>query len=309
MIETVYDLRDVALGIDRAKYLKSIGFEPYEWQVAVCHDSSTKIIVNGARQSGKSTISSGLPCHMAKYKSKSLVIIEAPTEVQAGLNMEKIFDFMAHDRKYPKIERKSDSQILLANGSRIRVVCATDRSSRGYSAPDMIVLDEASRIEDVVYRSGVRPMLTNNASCELILISTPFGKDGFFYNAWNSDSEYWSKYEVRSPWTPDPVQQSKLTKHEPDEAFFTSRKKDKIKFYYSPRHNDFDEQQENLHEMGYQQYMQEYCCEFVETEHAAFSYQDIDTMFSAPFEEEEPLLVPEESFDEIKFKKIGGKYF
>lgn len=307
--QSVFDYRELRYGLDRAKYLEHIGFQPFEWQRQVCHDPCLRKIINGSRQCGKSTIASGLPCHKAKYRPKSLVIIEAPTEVQAGLNMEKIYDFMAHDRKYPKIERKSDSQILLANGSRIRVVVASDKSSRGYSKPAMIVLDEASRIDDVVYRSGVRPMLTSNPDCELILISTPFGKTGFFFDAWYSRSGFWSKYEVRSPWTVDEDTQRDLLRHEQDDAFKKERKENNIRFFYSPRHEDFQEQQENLEAMGIQQYRQEYCCEFIETESQTFTYDSIDRMFSYPTRERVVQMPVESYANKLVPKAVGGEFF
>lgn len=310
MVDVVYDFGELALGLNRDLYLRSIGFTPFEWQTAFLRDQAKMKILNGARQCGKSTITSAEACHAARFTNKALVIIEAPTEVQAGLDMEKLFDFIAHDPKYPKIERKSDSQIVLVNGSRIRVVIATDKSSRGYSNPDMIILDEASRIPDVVYRSGVRPMLTDNSKCELILLSTPFGKDGFFYRAWTSIDGAWSKYEVRSPWTVREDDQRRLIRHDMPREEHERREALHIKFRYSPRHEDFEEQSENLREMGMQQYLQEYCCDFVETEHAAFSYTDIDRMFSAPAEDDEPSLFPvEEAYDELALKKMGGEFF
>ena len=310
MVDVVYDFSELALGFNRDLYLKSIGFKPFEWQTMFLKDQCRMKILNGARQCGKSTITSAEACHKARFKNKALVIIEAPTEVQAGLDMDKLFDFIAHDKHYPKIERKSDSQIVLVNGAKIRVVIATDKSSRGYSNPDMIILDEASRIPDIVYRSGVRPMLTDNTKCEMILLSTPFGKDGFFYRAWNSDSRAWSKYEVRSPWTVLESDQRTLLEHEMSDEEREHRRKLGIKFFYSSRHRNHDEQSENLREMGIQQYLQEYCCEFVETEHAAFAYTDIDAMFSGPIEDDEPSLLPaDEMEDEIALRKVGGEFF
>lgn len=305
----VYDYYDIACGLDIVKYLERIGFKPFEWQSIVCRSPSKRKIVNGSRQSGKSTISSAKPCHMAKYSPKSQILVLAPTQRQAELNMEKIRDFIAHDKHYPKITRSSDSQIKLANESIIRIVIATDNSARGYSRPSMIILDEASRIPDVVYKSGVRPMLTDNADCEMILISTPFGRAGFFYEAWESTSRVWDKYEVRSPWDTDPLDQWHLFKHESNAEFMHTLTDKGVKFFYSPRHFDKQEQEENLQAMGILQYRQEYCCEFVEKNDAVFTYADLDRMYSntiEPVEKKEgeapaaELLIP---------KRIGGRFF
>ena len=207
---------------------------------------ATRIIVNGARQAGKSTLMSGLPCHKARFSPGSLSIIIAADEKQAVEDMGRVRGFMSTDSDYPEITRASDELVQLENDARVVVVTGTVKAARGYSHPQIIMLDEASRIEDEVYASGVRAMLTNNPGCRLIAISTPFGKLGWFYRAWTRD--HWERYEVRAPW--DIEGASTLVAAE-DEVLFSKRCKAKgIRGYYSPRHLDWTEQQENLDEMG-----------------------------------------------------------
>lgn len=310
-MRTQYDFRDLAYGLDVALYLKQIGFDPFEWQRDVVRSTSRRKIINGARQSGKSTIISAMPCHIARFVPKSLNIIMAPTEAQSVEDMIKVYDFIAHDRRYPKIVRKSDALIQLENDSRILVVVATDRSARGYSRPRTIVMDEASRIPDVVYKSGVRPMLTDNPECELLLISTPFGREGFFYESWTSRATNWTKFEVRSPYDTNPVDQWHLEPSMPEEDFMAERKARGIKAYYSPRHRSLEEQEENLQTMGILQYRQEYCCEFVETNAAVFTYEDLDRMFDAnliesPGQSDGPAVAPNGL---LIPKRLGGTFF
>lgn len=304
-----YNFKDLACGLDIALYLRQIGFNPFDWQRDVVQSNSRRKIINGARQSGKSTIVSAMPCHAARFIPRSLNIIMAPTEAQSVEDMIKVYDFIAHDRRYPKIIRKSDALIQLDNGSRILVVVATDRSARGYSKPRTIVMDEASRIPDVVYKSGVRPMLTDNGDCELLLISTPFGREGFFFESWTSQTGIWTKFEVRSPYDTDPIDQWHLAPAISEYEFADKRKAHGIRAYYSPRHFSLEEQEENLQTMGILQYRQEYCCEFVETNAAVFTYEDLDRMFGSNLierPEEEPqiaangLLIP---------KRLGGTFF
>jgi hypothetical protein len=57
----------------------------------------------------------------------------------------------------------------------------------------LIVVDEAAQVPDELY-AVIRPMLAISAG-RLVLMSTPFGKRGFFYEAWRS-SEPWERYEV-----------------------------------------------------------------------------------------------------------------
>jgi len=264
------------LGLSRSRYVKSLGFVPFDWQFMVLESTHKRKHILGARQVGKSTIVSSIPCHRARFFPKSLSIIMGATEPQAREDMEKVKDFISRDLDYPKIIRDSDSLLELSNGSRIVVVPATEKSARGYSSPDVIVLDECSRIEDAVYRSGVMPMLTNNEKCEVIQISTPNGKRGFFHKA--SENERWERFIIRAPWDVSTDGWS-LIEAISESEFKAIMAKRGVTAFYSPRHYIFDEQLGNLDEMGRDMYKQEYCCEFVEPNEQVFSYDEINAIF------------------------------
>ncbi len=270
-------MRETLYGLSRDHYVRSLGFKPFPWQSGVLSSRHKRKHINGSRQSGKSTIVSAVPCHSAKYYPNSLSIILAPTEKQATEDILKVKEFIASDPTYPELKRDSQDELALDNGSRILVIPATERSARGYSNPRVIVLDEASRIPDVVYKSGVRPMLTDNTECEMFAISTPNGKQGFFYES--SKSDRFERYEIRSPWTVDPGDSWNLLKYM-EELLYQEMMRDRnIAAWFSPRHFNLQEQLENLEAMGMQQYQQEYCCEFVEQEDMVFSYEELDGLF------------------------------
>ena len=273
-VELLYSLSPI-------HYIKSIGFKPFEWQVKLLKSEHKRKTINGCRQSGKSKIISSKPSHKAKYKPKSLSIIIAPTEQQAYLDMEKVKEYIAHDPNYPEIKRNSDRLIELNNGSLIIVVPATEKAARGYSKPDLIILDEASRIDDIVYMSGIIPMLTDNSDCELINISTPNGKAGFFFDSMNNPR--WERYIIKSPWDVIDLEY-RLKEAEPEEEFRKKCAEVGIFGYYSPRHKDKDEQEFNLGEMGPLMYRQEYCVEFVEPEDQVFGYDEIERMMNNQIE-------------------------
>jgi hypothetical protein len=270
------EARDMVFTMSPLRYVEYLGFEPFAWQRDVVCSEHRRKIINGARQSGKSTIISALPTHKARFFPGSISLVLAPTERQAILDMEKIIMFIALDPEYPGIVRNSDEQIELKNGSFIYVVPATEKSARGYSKPRLIMIDEASRVEDRVYQSGILPMLTDNEDCELIQISTPNGRLGFFHNAFNSGR--WEKYEVRSPWDVLDLEY-RLIPGIPEAEYREIQAEKGVRAYYSPRHRNPDEQQMNLEEMGPLMYRQEYGCEFVEPEDQVFSYEEIERMF------------------------------
>src|SRR5207245_8007143 len=58
----------------------------------------------------------------------------------------------------------------------------------------LMVIDEAARVPDDLYRA-VSPMLS--VSCgRMVCLSTPYGKRGFFYNAWAKGGDDWHRIEV-----------------------------------------------------------------------------------------------------------------
>jgi len=273
-------MKDILCALDRSYYLESLGFKLFNWQREVISSKTRRKCILASRQAGKSTVVSSIPCHTAKYFPGSTSLILAPTETQAGLNMEKVKDFISMDKTYPKIVRNSDSLLKLENGSKIHVVPATERAARGYSKPRCIIIDEASRVEDLVYTSGVRPMLTDNPDCELSILSTPNGKKGFFYESTNKS--YWDRYFIRTPFgvniDEDGVAGIKTLDEFGLAELTQEMRKRGIKFFISDRHHSFDEQMENFLEMGMQQYRQEYLCEFVEPVDNVFSYDDIERL-------------------------------
>jgi hypothetical protein len=73
-------------------------------------------------------------------------------------------------------------------------VPGTEATVRGYSAASLVIVDEAARVEDELYRS-LRPMLAVSNG-DLILLSTPFGERGFFWREWVEGGDSWTRLSV-----------------------------------------------------------------------------------------------------------------
>ena len=265
--------QDLVYTLDPIRYVDSVlRFGTFAWQAAVINSGHRRKIINGARQSGKSRIIAAKVCHTARFYPHSTILVEAPTERQAVLDMRTIRQFIALDPDYPPITRSSDQLIELDTGSVIWVVPATDTSSRGYSRPRKIILDEFSRIPDEVFAGGLVPMLTDNPQCEVIGISTPNGKQGSFFRAFQSTA--WERYEIRAPWDVD--EYGNLRPAEPEESYQARRAEQGIRAWYSPRHHNKTEQAQMMEDMGgVQMYRQECLCEFVEPNDMVFTYDQI----------------------------------
>ena len=93
----------------------------------------------------------------------------------------------------------NDLSVQLPNGSRIVGLPGTEATVRGFSAVSLLMVDEASRVPDEVYKA-LRPMLAVKDG-DLWLMSTPYGKRGFFYEAW-AYGEEWSRMAVPAPECP-----------------------------------------------------------------------------------------------------------
>jgi hypothetical protein len=59
---------------------------------------------------------------------------------------------------------------------------------------NLLIIDEASRVPDELYKA-LRPMLTV-ANGDLWLLSTPWGKQGFFHENWEYGGDAWVRFRV-----------------------------------------------------------------------------------------------------------------
>jgi hypothetical protein len=98
-----------------------------------------------------------------------------------------------------KTKGDGDNEISLAfpNGSRIIGLPGTEATIRGFSAVALLLVDEAARVSDELYMA-IRPMLAVSDGA-LWLMSTPFGKRGFFYEAWERGGSEWERIRVPAP--------------------------------------------------------------------------------------------------------------
>jgi len=111
-----------------------------------------------------------------------LALVFSPTERQSR-------EYCRYVRRYARalghpvgIARQNLNEVEWANGSRLLSLPDNHEGVVGFT-PTRIVIDEASRVSDVLYLS-LRPMLATGGEIELL--STPFGKRGFFFEIFNT---------------------------------------------------------------------------------------------------------------------------
>jgi hypothetical protein len=185
----------LAYMLDPSLILAAQGIQADPWQRDLLMSQEREIILNCSRQAGKSTTVAALCLHTALFQPKSLVLVLSPTQRQSHELFRKILD--AYNALGRPVATSQDAQTLskleLENGSRIIGLPGKEANIRSFSGVRLLVLDEASRIADDLYRS-VRPMLAVSQG-RLVLLSTPFGQRGFFWEEWTSKKR-WKRVKI-----------------------------------------------------------------------------------------------------------------
>jgi hypothetical protein len=190
----------LSLTLDPAQILCAGGLPPDGWQRDFLLGSSRQVLLNCSRQSGKSTTVAALALHTALFNPDSLVLLLSPSLRQSAELFRKIMVFYKATKRPVAAVTKSRTQLELANQSRIVSLPGKEMTVRSFSGVRLLVIDEAARVPDDLYRS-VRPMLAVSQG-RLVCLSTPFGKRGFFFHEWTSDDPSWQR--IRITWNDCP---------------------------------------------------------------------------------------------------------
>ena len=235
----------LASALDPVEFAKqSLGFVADEWQETLLRSSERQIILNCSRQSGKSTCTAVLAVHRAIFSPGALILLISPSLRQSKELFSKVVGFLKSVQPSVTLDEDNKSSATLSNGSRIVSLPGDERTIRGYSSPNLILCDEAAFTTDELYTS-VKPMLAVSRG-QLVLMSTPFGRRGFFHEVWQSGGDAWKRISVPASSCP-----------RISEEFL----------------------RQELESMSEWRFKQEYECEFCETSDQVFSYDTIRKMF------------------------------
>ena len=243
---------DLKIALNPVLFARLLGFNPDPWQEKVLSSSSKRLMLNCSRQSGKSTTASILALHRAIFYPENLILLVSPSLRQSSELFRKVGEQIKRLEVKPKLLEDNKLSCTLNNKSRIVSLPSSEGTIRGYSGASLIIEDEASRVDDELYRA-IRPMLAVSNG-RLILMSTPFGKRGHFYKEW-SEGEGWEKIRIKADDCP------------------------RISTEF------LEEEKRSLGEWWFKQ---EYMCSFVETIDQVFSYQYIEKSLS---DDVKPLFV------------------
>lgn len=160
-----------------------------DWQEEVLKTEGN-IVLRSGRQVGKSTIIALKAAKYALDNPKKNILVIASVERQALLLFEKILSNL-HNTNKAMIKKGKDRptkhKLCLTNGSVIHCLPTglSGYGIRGFTI-DLLIADEAAFIPEEVW-TAVTPMLAITRG-HIILLSTPFGKGGYFYRCFNDES-------------------------------------------------------------------------------------------------------------------------
>lgn len=240
---------DMLLALDPVAFSRHIGIDPDPWQAEVLRSEGKRLILNCCRQSGKSTTTATKALHTAIYRPRSLILLVSPSLRQSQELFRKVKDAYFAMKDRPALLEDNKLSMTVANQSRIISLPGDQSTVRGFSGVTMILEDEAAQVSDE-FHAAIMPMLIINDG-QLISMSTPFGKRGFFHEAWENGGDEWKRIRVTAEECP---------RMKPEQL---------------------EQQRRALGDMFYRQ---EFLCEFVETDEQTFNYDLIHRAFDETVE-------------------------
>jgi len=174
---------------------KVLGVKPFAYQAKLLEDENKRIVACMGRQTGKTTTIAMKAIYFADTNPNVTVLITSPSLRQSMIMFDRIATFVySTPRLRNKIVRATRTLIHFENGSRIIALPCSENLLRGYTA-QMVICDEASFMPEEVITQVIFPMLSTTDGYAIFL-STPWGKDHFFYRAFVNPA--YSVHKVKS---------------------------------------------------------------------------------------------------------------
>ena len=141
---------DLAHALDPVAFVQDrLKFEPDPWQARLLSSGAPWILLNCCRQSGKSTTTAAVALHTALY-DPGLILLVSPSLRQSKELFAKVTGFLKDLEPAEVLEEDNKSCCALANGARLVSLPGDPDTLRGYSAPKLIIKDEAAFVSDAM---------------------------------------------------------------------------------------------------------------------------------------------------------------
>jgi len=159
-----------------------LDFHPFAYQEKLLRDYSRRIVSCMGRQTGKTTTIAVKAIHFAYTNPKTTTLIVSPSLRQSMILFDRIVSLIYNNEWLPtSVVRKTRTIIQLDTGSQIIALPCSENFLRGYTA-HLLIIDEAAFLPETTMTNILFPMLATTHGT-LILLSTPWGKNHYFYRA------------------------------------------------------------------------------------------------------------------------------
>lgn len=178
---------------DPVKFAESIlNFKPTSYQRKLLRDQHKRIVARFSRQAGKTTTIAIRAIWFAARHPRTVSLIVAPSMRQSMIMMDRIHAFLmalSKEKRRAYISKMQRTVIWFKNGSQIVALPNSPHLLRGYTCHQCIC-DEAAffRDDELVFYNVLYPMLATTDG-QLIVSSTPWGKNTVFYKM-NNDPDF-----------------------------------------------------------------------------------------------------------------------
>jgi hypothetical protein len=174
---------DFARALDPGLIARDVGIDQLDdWQFRLLDEPPKRLLCCCGRQVGKSTAAAVCALNAVTYAAPSTVVLISPSMRQSVELFRTFHTMWAALPGRPVATYETLQRLELENGSRVISLPGSERTVRGIPAVDLIVIDEAARVDDELL-AATRPMLAvSNGS--LFALTTPAGKRGWFYEQW-----------------------------------------------------------------------------------------------------------------------------
>ena len=158
-----------------------LNFTPDPWQRQLLRSRSQWVMLNCCRQSGKSTTTAIVALHQAIY-DPGLVLCVSPSLRQSRELFAKIIGFLKGLEPVEPLEEDNKSSCELRSGAGMVSLPGDPDTVRGYSAPKLVITDEAAYVSDAM-QAAIAPMLAVSQGRQIDM-SSPNGRRGYFFENW-----------------------------------------------------------------------------------------------------------------------------
>jgi hypothetical protein len=239
--------RDIARALDPALLAQDADIILDEWQAGFVRSDAPQTAMLIPRQHGKTEAAVIKSLSVATTEPDSLILIASPSQRQSDEFVLRARKAYGRIKDAPPLIGDAARRIEFENGSRILALPGDNDGDtmRGLANVRLAIVDEAARCSDALI-TAIRPMLATNPRAQLVYLSTPKGKRGTYFDAWTSNDTDWHRIRVELGSCP------RITPE------FLARER------------------KNL---GETKYREEYLCEFLDSDIAAFNSTLVDLMF------------------------------